>query len=200
MNKLLIALAGTLLVAGCSTTAEAPAAAAAPPAPPASPAPLSISSTVEASATVTRLDVATRSMTLRTDAGEEHTLEVSEAVRNLPQVKVGDRVTVTWYEAIGAQMRKPGDSTEPTIDLGAGRADPGERPGGIVATVQTIPVTIVSVDPATNTVKFYAADKQVRTIAVKRPEAQAYIRTLKTNDEVIITFAEALAIEVKPAQ
>jgi uncharacterized lipoprotein YajG len=192
MNKILCALAGTLLVAGCSTTST-PAASAPPD-------PLNIENKVEASATVTQIDAVKRTFTLRTDSGEEIPLEASSAVRNLPQVKVGDRVTVTYFEAIGAQMRKPGDSTEATVDLGAGRTDPGTRPGGVVAAVQTLPVTIVSVDTNTNTVKFYASDKQVRSITVKRPEAKAYIAKLKAGDEVIVTYSEAVAIEVKPAQ
>jgi hypothetical protein len=188
MNKTFLALAGAVLLAGCASTPKGP------------PDPLSISEKVEASATVTAIDATRRTLTLRTDAGEEIPLEASEAVRNLPQVKVGDRVTVTYFEAIGAQMRKPGDSTEATVDLGAGRTNPGERPGGVVASVQTIPVTIVSVDTQTNTVRFFAEDRRVRTITVTRPEAIAYISRLKPNDEVIITFAEAVAIEVKPAQ
>jgi hypothetical protein len=192
MNKILCALAGTLLVAGCATTST--------PAANAPPEPLKIENKVAASATVTKIDATKRTLTLRTDSGEEIPLEASAAVRNLPQVKVGDRVTVTYFEAIGAQMRKPGDSTEATVDLGAGRTDPGSRPGGVVATVQTLPVTIVSVDTNANTVKFYASDKQVRSITVKRPEAKAYIAKLKAGDEVIVTYSEAVAIEVKPAQ
>jgi len=96
-------------------------------------------------------------------------------------------------------MRKPGDSTEATVDLGAGRTDAGARPGGVVASVKTLPVTIVSVDTVTSTVKFYAADKQVHSLTVKRPEAKAYIAKLKAGDEVIVTYAEAVAVEVKPA-
>jgi hypothetical protein len=192
MNKILCALAGTLLVAGCASTSTT--AANAPP------EPLNIENKVAASATVTKIDAIKRTLTLKTESGEEIPLEASAAVRNLPQVKVGDRVTVTYFEAIGAQMRKPGDSTEATVDLGAGRTDPGTRPGGVVAAVQTLPVTIVSVDTKTNTVKFYASDKQVRSITVKRPEAKAYIAKLKAGDEVIVTYSEAVAIEVKPAQ
>ena len=196
MNKLFIALAGTLLIAGCAT-APTTAPKAAPNSPP---APLNISNTVQASATVTKIDAATRTLTLKTDAGEEIPLEASAAVRNLPQVKVGDRVTVTYFEAIGAQMRKPGDSTEATIDLGAGRADAGARPGGVLASVKTLPVTIVSVDVATHTVRFFAADRLVRSITVTRPEAKAYIAKLKAGDEVIVTYSEAVAVEVKPAK
>jgi hypothetical protein len=185
MKTYYLLLAGALLLAACQTSP---------------PAPLNIENKIEASATVTQINAAKRTLTLKTDTGEEIPLEASQAVRNLPQVKVGDRVTVTYLEAIGAQMRKPGDSTEPTMDLGAGQAKPGERPGVGVASVQTVPVTIVSVDTKTSTVRFFAADKLVRTITVERPESKAYISKLKAGDEVIVTYSEALAIEVKPAQ
>lgn len=189
MKMSCLALAGSLLLAGCaSTSSKGP------------PEPLEITDQVQVSATVTAIDPVKRTLTLKTESGEEIPLEASTAVRNLPQVKVGDRVTVTYFEAIGAHMRKPGDSTEATVDLGAGRTNPGERPGGVVAAVQTVPVTIVSVDTQTNTVRFFAEDKRVRTITVERPEAKAYIARLKAGDEVIVTFSEALAIEVKAAQ
>lgn len=184
MKSTWIALAGALLLAGCASAPE----------------PLNISEKIEASAVVTRVDVATRSLTLRSDAGEEQTVAVIPEVRNLEQVKVGDRVTVSYYEAIGAQMRKPGDSTEESVDLEVSRSEPGARPGGVITAVQTIPVTIVSVDSKTHTVRFYGADKQVRSITVRRPEAQAYVSKLKAGDEVIVTFSEAVAVEVKPAQ
>jgi uncharacterized lipoprotein YajG len=185
MKNHFLLLAGALLLAGCANNP---------------PAPLNIENRIEASATVTQIDAAKRTLTLKTESGDEFPLEASQAVRNLAQVKVGDRVTVTYIDAIGAQMRKPGDSTEPNVELGAARTNPGERPGGGYAMVKTVPVTIVSVDTRTSTVKFFTADKQVRTITVERPEAKAYISKLKAGDEVIVTFSEALAIEVKPAQ
>ncbi len=184
MKNPISALVATLLIAGCAT----------------SPKPLSITDKIEASAVVTHLDIATRTMSLKTDAGEEHTVVVSTDVRNLPQVKVGDRVTVGYYEAIGAEMRKPGDSTTETVELAADRAQAGQRPGGVIAAVQTIPVTIVAVDSKTSTVRFYGSDKQVRSITVERPEAKAYIKKLKAGDEVVVTYSEAVAVEVTPAQ
>lgn len=185
MTNTCAALAVVLLLAGCASKP---------------PEPLNIENRVEASAVVTHIDAATRTMTLRTDDGREDTVEVAQVVRNLEQVRVGDRVTVTYFEAVGATMRKPGDSTDETIDLGAGRAEPGQRPGGVIAAVRTVPVTIVSVDTKTHTVRFFSQDKRVRTITVANPDAQAYIARLKAGDEVIVTFSEALAIEVKPAQ
>jgi hypothetical protein len=164
------------------------------------PEPLSMTDTVEVSAAVTRLDVAKRHLTVRSDAGEEFTLDVSPEVRNLPQVQVGDRVVVRYTEAIGAAIRKEGDPSAPTIDLSADRAQPGAKPSATVKSTASIPVEIIAVDAAKNVVTFYDADRLVRTLPVRRPEAQEWIRQLKPGDKVVVTYAESLAVSVEPAR
>jgi hypothetical protein len=183
-TSLLPLLAAFATLAGCATP----------------PKPMALTNTLEARATVTQLDAATRLMTVRGPAGNEFTFEVDPAVRNLPQVKVGDDVVVRYYETIGAAMRKPGDSTEASIALADGVADPGDRPGAAIGTRTTLPVTIVSVDSKTNEVRFYGPDKRVRTVELETPEAQAFAKKLKAGDEVVVTFTEALAVSVEPAR
>ena len=47
-------------------------------------------------ATVTAIDLKTRMVTLKGPKGEERTIKVGEEAVNLPQVKVGDLVTVKF--------------------------------------------------------------------------------------------------------
>lgn len=183
-SSVLVTLAALAALAGCTTA----------------PKPFELANTLEARATVTAIDLATRLMTLRGPAGNEFTFEVDPAVRNLPQVKVGDDVVVRYYETIGAAMRKPGDSTEASVALGDSIADPGDRPGAGVGLRTTLPVTIVGVDSKSNEVRFYGPDKRVRTIELETPEAQAFAKKLKAGDEVVVTFTEALAVSVEPAR
>lgn len=84
----LIAASALAAVTGCATA----------------PKPFELKNTLEARATVTQLDQATRLMTLRGPAGNEFTFEVDTAVRNLPQVKVGDEVVVTFTEALAVSV------------------------------------------------------------------------------------------------
>lgn len=182
-RSVFLAAAGVaLLVGGCAT----------------GPKPLTMEDTVEVSAAVARVDAAARTMTLRTDAGEEFALDVGPEVRNLPQVQVGDRVVVRYREAIGATMRKDGDPTAPVIDVSADRAAVGARPGASATATTTVPVRIIAVDPNTNVVTFYDPDQLVRKLQVRRPEAQAWVRQLKPGDEVIVTYTESVAIAVEP--
>ncbi len=180
----LIAASALAALAGCATA----------------PKPFEIKNTLEARASVTQLDLATRVMTLRGPAGNEFTFEVDPAVRNLPQVKVGDEVVVRYYEAIGAAMRKPGDSTEASVELADGVADPGDRPAAGIGHRTTLPVTIVGVDSKTNEVQFYGPDKRIRTVELETPQAQAFAKKLKAGDEVIVTYSEALAVSVEPVR
>lgn len=182
-----LSLAALFLAAGCATTP---------------PEPLSIASTIEVTATVEKIDVARRLVTLRPAAGDSFTVEVGPEVRNLPQMKVGDRVTARYFEAIGASLVAPdaaGSEDGPTIDLGAARAEPGQRPAGAIGTRASVPVTISAVNRSTNTVSFFGDDGLVRALTVQKPESQAFIARLKPGDRVLITFTEALAISVEPA-
>jgi hypothetical protein len=178
------AMVCALALAGCATAPE----------------PLAMQETVEVSAAVTRLDLQKRHMTVRNDAGEEFTLDVSPEVRNLPQVQVGDRIVVRYTEAIGASIGREGDPTAPTIDLTAERAAPGAKPSATVKAMESMPVEIIAVDTTKNVVTFYDADRLVRTLQIRRPQAQEWVRQLKPGDRVLITYAQSLALAVEPAR
>ena len=57
---------------------------------------------------------------------------------------------------------------------------------------------ITAVDPATNTVSFIGPNRIERTVTVRNPEVQAFIRRLRPGQEVDIVYEEALAISVTP--
>jgi hypothetical protein len=161
---------------------------------------MNISETVELSAVVSKIDVPKRKLTLRGEAGDEVTIDVDPAVRNLPQVKVGDKVVARYYEGLVADLRKPTDPASAAVEVADAVAQPGQRPGASVGTRLTIPVTITAVDTTTNVVSFYGESREVRSLAVVRPEAKAFIKQLKPGDQVVVTYTEALAVSVEPVR
>ena len=102
--------------------------------------------TVTAAATITAIDSATRSLTLKNDKGEEDTFTAGPEVTRFNQLKIGDKIRLTYHESLVLQLRKPGAASNSTGDtLAAGRTQ--AVPGGAVATQQTRTVTVKAVDP-----------------------------------------------------
>jgi len=159
-----------------------------------------IEKTTKASVTVTKLDVANRHLTIKDEAGEEYTIDVDPAVRNLAQVEVGDKIDLTYYQSLAASMSKAADPAKATNQIEMQTAREGERPGGTAQSTTSIPVTIVSVDTRKNVVKFRGNDDLVRTTDVLSPEGKAFIRDLKAGDQVMLTYTESVAIAIDPTK
>jgi Cu/Ag efflux protein CusF len=154
-----------------------------------------------ATATVAAIDMATREVTLRREDGQQVSVVAGPEVRNLDQVKVGDRVVLDYVEAIAAEIVRPGDTRPATEQTAAaGRAQPGQRPAAVAGDAVRVRVKIDAVDREAGRVTFTGPRGGTRTVTVQRPEMQAFVRTLSPGEEVDITFTEAVAIRVEPAR
>lgn len=185
----------TMSVITAAACALAFAACAAPP-----PKPVVRENLVQKTATVESIDQASRLVTLRGEDGNAVTVKVSDEVKNLPQVKEGDKVTISYYEALAAEVKKPGEGVEGVeTNVSAVKAPPGSMPAAGAGVLMRTTVVIDSVDTTFNTVTFKRSDGALRTVAVQTPEGQKFIKGLKKGDHVEVAYTEALAIEVKPA-
>lgn len=171
---------------------------------PQEPAPVTIEGTEEVSATVEAIDVNTRMVVLRESDGTEFAVVVPEDVRNLEQVKVGDRVVTRYRESFGAQLRKRGDGSgdtqEPAVSTTSARAADGAMPSVTSSTQTSQTVRITNVDTKNHIVSFYGSDGLARVLPVRSPEGKEFIAGLKAGDEVELTYTEAVAMSVEPAQ
>ena len=154
---------------------------------------------VSATARVKAIDLPTRHVTLERADGSEVTLYADDNVRNLPQVKVGDEVTVSYYESIAFEVKKPGTTTPgATVAEEAGRAKLGEKPAGAGARVTTIVATITGIDKAAGTVTLQGPTGRATTVKARDPRN---LERVTVGDLVEITYTEALAVSVdKPAR
>jgi hypothetical protein len=166
-----------------------------------SPAPLVVGQLREVTGTVAAVDLPNRLVSLRNAAGEYVTVKARSDVRNLAQVRVGDRVSVGYFEGIAAEV-KPVDKAVKRDDksVTTARAPLGERPAGAVAQTLIATVKIEGVDTTRHTVTFRRQDGLLSTLAVQRPESREFIRQLKVGDEMEVTYTQAVAIAVNPAQ
>jgi hypothetical protein len=115
-------------------------------------------------------------------------------VKNIDRIQVGDRVVVSYYQGVAAEVKSHG--TGARVDETSGSmTTPGASPGPVRTTV-----TVVSVDPGGSAITVRSADGRTRTLSVVRAEGRQFIAGLREGDQVDIAFTEAVAVGVRPAQ
>jgi hypothetical protein len=205
--KRIVNVAAATWVAGALSLAVVACAKEPAPTPAAAPAPQietpaaalqgdGIAAKVEVTATVAKIDHATREVTLKADDGQEYSFVASEDVQNLPQVQVGDVVTVAYAEAFVYEVHKGGTAADGGTVVAGGRAEPGAKPAGVIARETSVTVLITAIDPAAPSVTFQGPGGNTRTIKVLHPEK---LQGVSVGDTVDITYTEALAIKVEQA-
>ena len=162
---------------------------------------LSSENVMNATATVEAVNHDTRTVVLK-DADEVRTLVVAgPEIRNFEQIQAGDRVVATYKQAILAEVKPKGaDADGPSATIAKARSEPGERPAAAVGKSVATNVVIESVDRSFDTVTFKRPDGIVRTVAVADPKATQFVQGLNPGDEVQVTYTEATALALKPAQ
>jgi Cu/Ag efflux protein CusF len=150
-------------------------------------------STVQIVATVEAVDVGRRSLTLKGPKGLAQTMAVGKDVRNLAQVKVGDRVAVSYAQPLALQLKKAGAGSGERA--GGVQAPLNERSAGVVGREVTVVADVVAVNYDRQTVTLRGA-KQTIKLAV--PDA-AQLRSITTGDQVQATYTEAVAVSVRAA-
>ncbi len=142
---------------------------------------------IESPAVVTGIDASSRRLTVTTEDGTRADVMLDPTVKNIDRIKVGDRVVVSYYQGIAAEVRKPGDTARP-----AGAASTGTR--------ERATVTVVAVDRQQEAITVRGADGRTRTLNVVSEEGLQFIAGLRAGDQVDIAFTEAVAVGVRPVQ
>jgi hypothetical protein len=167
------------------------------------PEPVKIEGTEEVSATIDAIDLDRRVVLLRSQDGNQFMMEAGPEVRNLAQVKVGDRVVARYHEALVAELRNRGDGSgetnAPVESTSMSRAADGAKPYGTRGTQSRQTVRITNVDKKNHVVSFYGADGLARVAPVRTPQGQEFASKLKPGDEVELTYTEAVAVSVEPS-
>ncbi len=148
-------------------------------------------------ATVTAIDLEKRIVTLKGPKGEVRDIKVGPEAVNLPQVKVGDLVTVKYYESLAVEVMKPGTVAGAGERSAVVRAKPGEMPGGMVAQQSTVTATVTAIDKKKGTITLKGPEGKT---VVAKAEDPKNLDKVKVGDDLMITYTEALAISVEKAK
>ncbi len=151
------------------------------------------SSVSTTTATVEAIDLKNRIVKLRSLAGKPFTVHVGKEAVNLPQVKKGDKVEITYAQTLEVRMAEPGEMRDDVSDMVAG-AKPGARPRGIEVTETNLTATILEIDKANETAMLKFADGSMAVVKVQNP---ANLDKVKVGDTIAIKYLEAIEIAVK---
>jgi hypothetical protein len=180
--------------------AYAEESAGSPQAAPASPATVIpgavVTDLVTIQAKVLAIDLADRKVTLEKPNGRKVTLTVDKSAVNLPQVKVGDIVQMDYLESVAISVVGPGETPEAEGGGMVAVAPRGQKPGGIVAHSVQVTAQILKIKAKQRKVLLKWPDGTTKWI--KAGPAVKHFDRLKVNDQVVVTYTEAVAIDVKP--
>ena len=156
------------------------------------------SDVVTLKATVEKVDVAKRLLTLKGPEGNTVTVKVDPSVKNLPQVKAGDEVTVRYYQSLLVRVSEPGKVQEGVKQYETlATAQPGQKPAGFSVNSVTVNTTIEAIDKKNETVTLKGPQGNLQVVKVRNPKN---LEKVAVGDNVAITYTEALAIGVQTPQ
>jgi hypothetical protein len=194
MKKVLVFAAAVVLMLSLSIGAFAQATKGAAPA--AQPKVVK-ERTAVMTATVQAIDLEKRIVTLKGPKGEVRDIKVGKEAVNLPQLKVGDLVTVKYYESLAVEVMKPGTASAAGEKTAIIRNKPGEMPGGMAAQQSTVTATVMAIDKKKGTITLKGPDGKT---VIAKAEDPKNLDKVKVGDELLITYTEALAISVEKAK
>jgi Cu/Ag efflux protein CusF len=150
---------------------------------------------VEVTATIRAIDAADRLVTLQNEDGDQVTVHAGPEVKRFSELKVGDKVTFRYAEAVLADIAKaaPGATPSATVTAVAARGT-GARPSGGVARQVTATVKVTAIDTDGPSVTVLTPDGGTNTFDVDDPDN---LEGIGVGDLVSITYTQALLISVK---
>jgi hypothetical protein len=134
--------------------------------------PVTQTEATELTTKIEAIDETARLVTLKDKDGEVETIYGGPEAKRFDELKVGDTITVRYYESIAYAIRKPGQPSGlpaqagPTVTRGQ-----GARPSGTIARQETATVTIKAVDEKVPSVTVLTEDG--RTVSFKVEDRRA---------------------------
>ncbi|RZL91521.1 MAG: hypothetical protein EOP82_12660 [Variovorax sp.] len=155
------------------------------------------STVVSVEGEITELDVANRIVSIKGPRGNISDMRVDPAVRNLDQVKVGDRVRLSYRVAGALALMKGGDGIRERIETeSATVAARGAKPGGAVTKRTTIVANVEAVDTKKKIVTLKGPSGQLVDVKVRDPKP---LHDVKVGDQVAANITETVALRMRPA-
>ena len=149
--------------------------------------------TVTLSGTVATIDHAKRVVNIKTSDGKFETVDVPAGAKRFDELKVGDKVSITYNNNVSARLKPPGEAAVNT-QTGTSTAGQGERPGGTAAVQRTMTVTVDAIDKNASSITFAGPNGWKYSRHVVDPTV---FDKVKVGDKVDITWNTDVTVAVQ---
>ena len=143
---------------------------------------------------VTKIDAATRTVTLKNKDGETSIVAGPE-VKNFAEIKVGDHFDVVYELAVAIELVKvknPGVTGE-QVTTSTATAPQGDKPGMITTNTVTATASVEAIDTTKNVVSLKGPQGNIFKVKVQNPDL---MKDITVNDQVKVVYTEAIAAVV----
>ena len=149
--------------------------------------------TVTLSGTVATIDHTKRVVNIRKADGSFETVDVPAGAQRFDELKVGDKVSVTYNNNVSARLKPPGEAPVNT-QTGTSTAGQGERPGGTASVQRTMTATIDAIDKNASSITFVGPNGWKYSRHIVDPTV---LDKVKIGDKVHITWNTDVTVSVQ---
>jgi hypothetical protein len=149
--------------------------------------------TVTISGTVETIDLAKSVVNIKTPDGKFQAIDVPPTAKRLNELKVGDKVSITYNNTVSARLKAPGEAPVNTAS-GSSTAGQGERPGGTASQERTMTATISDIDRGAQSISFTGPNGWKYSRRVVDP---TLLDKVKVGDQVDVTWDTNVTVSVQ---
>jgi hypothetical protein len=154
-----------------------------------------VAETTSIEARLDAVDVNTRRMTVTGPRGKTLTLKVGPDVKDLDQVKPGDRLVVRYFEPLAVFVRKGGEPRAAAEGAAVQVAPKGKRPVAVAVDTVEFKGTVEAIEYAKRRLTLKGPEGKTRTIKVD-PSVKRFDE-VKKGDQIVVRYTEAIVFSVR---
>jgi hypothetical protein len=149
--------------------------------------------TVTLAGTVATIDHTKRIVNIKKADGSFETVDVPAGAQRFDELKVGDKVSITYNNNVSARLKPPGEAP---VDTATKTSTMGQeaRPGGTTAVQRTMTATIDAIDKNASSITFVGPNGWKYSRHIVDPTV---LDKVKVGDKVDITWNTDVTVAVQ---
>jgi len=149
--------------------------------------------TVTVAGTVETIDQGRRAVNIKTADGKFVAVDVPASATRFNELKVGDKLKVTYNNNVYARLKPAGEAAVDSADT-ASNMGKDVKPGGVAAMVRTMTATVSEVDKSSSSMTFVGPNGWKYSRRIVDP---AVFDQVKVGDKVDITWSTDVTYTVQ---